>query len=140
MKRYIKSSDSINTPKIISVTPIYTGGGIYIYWGAFSDGTYFIADDDYDLTIVDSDPTLSYVEDEDIFEADYSEWQEKHLVRYIDDNKTQNFFNEMFDWILQNEPSTPLCNYSLGDIETRRHQNNNETGGPGDRNKWLGEN
>ena len=136
----MKSSDSINTPKIISVTPIYTGGGIYIYWGAFSDGTYFIADDDYDLTIVDADPELSYKEDDDIFEADYSEWQTEHLIRYVDDNKTKNFFNEMFDWIIKNEPLTALCNYSLADMETRKMQNNDETGGPGDRSKWLGEN
>ena len=136
MKKYINSSSSAKTPKILEVTPVYTGGGIYIYWGKFADGTYFIACDDmYDLTIVDADPTLTYVKDEDIFEADYPDWQEEHLVKYVDCNTTQDFFNKMYDWILKNKPNSKLCNYNLGDIEERKKMNNNETGGPGDRDQ-----
>lgn len=138
MKKYIKSNNSARTPKIIDVTPIYTGGNIYIYWGAFSDGTYFIACDDmYDLTIVNADPAMSYNAEEDIFESDYYEWQEDHLVKRIDCNTTQDFYNNMYDWILENKPKGKLCNYSLGDMEERKAMNNNETGGPGDRNRCV---
>lgn len=131
MKRYIKSSDSIRTPKITSVTPMYTGGSIYIYWGAFSDGTYFMSCDDYwDLRIVNEDPRNTH--NGDYFEADYPDWQEEHLIKDIPNYQTQDFFNEMYDWILANNPEG---NYNSGDIEERKQENNSETGGPGDRDR-----
>lgn len=132
MKKYIKSNNSARTPKIVDVTPIYTGGNIYIYWGAFSDGTYFMACDDwFDLRVVDEDPRNTH--NGDYFEADYPDWQEVHLIKDIPNTQTQDFYNEMYDWILANEPSDG--NYSLGDMEERKKQNNSETGGPGDRDQ-----
>ena len=121
-------------PRIKDVTPIYTGGNIYIYWGEFADGTFFIADTpDWDLRIVDADPRLT----KNAFgewEADYSDWQENHLIKDIPDHDTQSFYNNMFQWILDNHPEG---NYSEGDMEDLMAANNNETGSAVDRDTYL---
>ena len=83
------------------VIPIYTGGGIYCFFG-IANGEYFIATNDmYDVTIVDSTP---FDENgsirEDVWTAD---WQDEHLVRYLlyrVDRENYWFFEQMLDWVL----------------------------------------
>ena len=107
-------------PKIKNVSPCYTGGNFYLYYGALVDGTYFIAGTpDFFITIVDSDPRLTANENNGgTLDADYADWQENHLIRYIDDNTDENinFFNTMFNWIIDNKPNDEWSNYSLDDM------------------------
>lgn len=100
--------------KIENVTPIYTGGGIYVYIGELSDGNYFIASDQsfvgdyFDIRIVDENP------------ADYEEdfinvtWQEEHLVSDVVGGEAREFTIQLLEWVLEN---CPEGNYQLGDIE-----------------------
>ena len=134
MKKYIRANGEIKYPTIIDVTPMYTGGGIYVYWGAFSDGKYFIASTPYwDLQIVDANPVDTYNPEFKDFDADQPSWQDAHHIMYVDSDKTQDFFNEVFDWILKNKPNSEYCNYSLGDMEEQQARNNNETDTDSDR-------
>ncbi len=115
MKRYVKSGSSAKLPKVKSATASYTGGGWYVFLGEFSDGTYFIADYPYwDLHIVNEDPRPTFWGDDYDTDAGYEPWQETHLVKDIDSNTTEKFFDEMFKWILKNNPEG---NYNSGDIE-----------------------
>ena len=127
MKRLLNNSkSSANLPKVVAAEAEYTGGGWYVFLGEFSDGTYFIADFPYwDLRIVNEDPRPTYWDD---FEgAGYPEWQEAHLIKDVDSNTTEAFFNDMFDWILKN---TPEGNYNSGDIEHMRSVNNDRDNYP----------
>lgn len=94
-----------------SATAIYTGGGIYCYYGKLKDGSYFMASDcwEYDILILDADPL------EDIEASGYPEWQEKHYIsEKIDDF---NFWNRMINWIIANAPDG---NYDPYDLEIRK--------------------
>ena len=116
MKKYVKSGSAIRLPKVVDVSPCYAGGGWYLFWGAFSDGTYFMGNYPYwDLRVVDSDPRTT--DNGDDYDAVYPDWQEAHLVRDIDNNKTKAFYKEVFDWVLKNNPDNHFCNYNSGDIE-----------------------
>lgn len=100
--------------KIENVTPIYTGGNIYVYIGELSDGNYFIASDQsfvgdyFDIRIVNENP------------ADYEEdfgsvtWQEEHLVSDVVGSEAREFTIQLLEWVLENRPEG---NYQLGDIE-----------------------
>lgn len=92
-KEYIDLSD--NTPHIEfeDIEPIYTGGGIWCFVGELSDSTFFIAEDANDsFRIVNEDPRGNE-------EAWYPEWQEKHLVLDIDDDKTTPIFIDLYRWL-----------------------------------------
>lgn len=60
--------------KIKTAEACYSGGGIYIYIGAFTDGSFFLADDEVSVTIVDAMP--------DFEESFTPEWIASHLVRF----------------------------------------------------------
>lgn len=123
MKRYIKSGSSAKLPKVKSATASYTGGGWYVFLGEFSDGTYFIADYPYwDLRIVNEDPRPTFWGDDYDTDAGYEPWQEAHLVKDVDSNTTEKFFDEMFKWILKNNPEG---NYNSGDIKELMTRNTN---------------
>ena len=82
---------------MISCEPIYTGGGITCFLGQIDDGLYFMADNScYDVMFLNADPMLA---DEDCW---YAEWQEFHLVRYLDEKESLAFFRKMFEWIKAN--------------------------------------
>lgn len=122
MKRYIKSSNSPRLPKVKSATASYTGGGWYVFLGALSDNTYFIADYPYwDLRIVDEDPRPAFWGDDYDTDAGYEPWQNAHLIKDVDNTDTTMFFNDLFNWILKNNPDG---NYNSGDIEDMMLHNN----------------
>lgn len=123
MKRYIKSETSANAlPKVKSATASYTGGGFYVFLGELTDGTYFIAEYPYwSVRVVDEDPQPTFWGDNYDTDAGYSPWQESHLIKDVDDDSTEAFFNDMFDWILKNKPEG---NYNSGDIEDMLKKNN----------------
>lgn len=123
MKRYIKSGNSTKLPKVKSAEASYTGGGWYVFLGEFSDGTYFIADYPYwDLRIVNEDPRPTFWGDDYDTDAGYEPWQNAHLVRDLDGTDTEKFFDEMFKWILKNNPEG---NYNSGDIKELMAKNAN---------------
>ena len=95
-----------------SITPIYTGGGIYVLYGELTDGTYFMADASfYDVRIMTEDPL------EDWDESGYPEWQEARLVRDLEPNEALGFIEAAIKWIRTNKPNTRDCNYCMSDME-----------------------
>ena len=105
-------NESNSNVDFVKVEPIYTGGNIYVFRGELSDGTWFIADDSYyDVRIVNADV---FGPDESFEDCWYADWQEEHLVRDLDEKEKRQFFKEMINWILENEPEG---NYSSGDME-----------------------
>ena len=129
MKKYINSANSILLPKVVDVSPCAGGGGWYLFWGAFSDGTYFMANYPYwDLRVVDADPRTT--DNGDYYEAEYPDWQEEHLVQDVDNRKTKAFFDEMFNWVLENKPNDDFCNYNSSDMKDLLKRNHSA-----DRNK-----
>ena len=108
----------MNNPKVkefVSVTPIYTGGGIYVYLGELANGNYFMASDWSigcvgDIRILDADPREA---GDDCW---YAEWQEPHFVRDLDGDECFQMWNSMIDFIIENKPEG---NYSMSEIEER---------------------
>lgn len=93
---------------IVYANACYSGGGIYIYIGKLDNGTFFIASDEGDLTIMDTEPTFDY--DMDYFND--------HVVEYVDSDTvefSQNF-KAILNWILTNKPEG---NYSSSEIYSR---------------------
>lgn len=95
---------------IKTATAIYTGGGIYIYYGELTNGNYFRAGDGEDfIEICDADTSTD--------EADYTEFYDKHRIETLVDDQYKTFWNEMLDWIINN---TPKGNYCLSELENRK--------------------
>ena len=95
--------------RFVSVTPNYTGGGIYVFDGRLEDGNFFMADSPYyDVRIVDADPL------EEPYESDFPEWQEEHLVGDLEADDALDFMAEMLKWVMANKPDG---NYLMGDME-----------------------
>lgn len=96
--------------EIKNATAIYTGGGIYIYYGQLLDGNYFRACDDLEcIEICDSDTSVE--------DADYNEFYEEYSIETLTEEEYKVFWNEMLQWIIDNEPEG---NYSVGELEDRK--------------------
>ena len=76
---------------IKDVKAVYTGGNIWLFYGALNNGMYYLVDDYGSVRITDApwddlDTTL------------YVEWQEEHLVKDIEDETERVMFcNEMLN-------------------------------------------
>ena len=104
-------NEGLENPVFKYVTPVYTGGGIYVVTGMLESGEGFLADADwFDVRLLDVDPATADW-DEELF---YDDWQSKHLIRDLQDDEALRFCDKMFSWILANKPDG---NYSEGDIE-----------------------
>lgn len=74
---------------IKDVKAVYTGGGIWLFYGALNNGLYYLVDDYGAVRITDApwddlDTTL------------YEDWQIEHLVKDIEDETERVMFcNEM---------------------------------------------
>ena len=81
-----------------SVTPIYTGGNIYVFFGQLQDGSYLMSDSCvFYVRFLSADPLAA---GDDAF---YEDWQIDHLLRDIEDEEeTLSFVIAMCDWVLQN--------------------------------------
>lgn len=104
--------------KIKSQTAIYTGGGIYCYYGELEDGNYFMADDIYECArILNANPLEETGEEYFPFVVDDVEWQEKHLVEDFEDWK---FIKQLFIKLINDGCNfTEHHNWSKGDIEDK---------------------
>lgn len=85
------------TKKICAVEAyaVYTGGNIWMFYGKvsdgnFSDGNFFLTDDNGATFILNKDPS------EDLEEACYESWQNKYLVRELMGEERIEFCNTMF--------------------------------------------
>lgn len=88
---------------------VYTGGGIYIYYGELTNGLYFrTGDEDLYISICDSDTSVD--------DADYAEFYEEHEIDNIQGYDFEYFFNNMLKWIINN---TPDGDYIEDDLEER---------------------
>lgn len=114
--------------RIADVAPIYTGGGIYIYFGyvklpdSMADRKIpFIAYDDFDyeMILLDKDP---YTECEDGYDLlDDNEWIDDNFAVDIAGTDAEELIDDMYDFIIKNEPrNIDWYNYSMDDIEVRR--------------------
>ena len=64
---------------------IYTGGGIWLFYGSLEEGNYFFTDNDGFTLILNEDPS------KDIDAVCYSEWQEDHTIRELFGKECQEF-------------------------------------------------
>ena len=95
--------------EIKNATAIYTGGGLYIFYGQLTDGNWFRAYDEWEcIEICDSDTSVE--------EADYNEFYEEHTIETMVNDEYKTFWNEMLLWIIHNAPEG---NYQVDDLERR---------------------
>lgn len=105
--------------KIKTATAVYTGGGIYIFYGQLESGLYFRTWDEcpdseeYDTVYICDSNTEAE-------EADYSEFYEAHTVETLTHREAVDFWNAMLDHILNGgEALGKWSNYSASDLERR---------------------
>ena len=73
---------------IKTATAIYTGGGIYIYYGQLENGLYFRACDDWkEISICNADTGTD--------DAEYDDFYTEHEIEVLNDAKFEEFFNTM---------------------------------------------
>lgn len=107
---YIDEPQTVSEPYVTSkgadmnikkIEAIYTGGGIWIFFGAV-DENYFMMDDYGCVLILDEDPT-GLEELGDAFEVD---WQEKHTIRELMDEERATFQDLALDKLLEEDEAT----------------------------------
>ena len=95
--------------EIKNATAIYTGGGLYIFYGQLTDGNWFRAYDEWEcIEICDADTSTE--------EADYNEFYEEHIIETLVNDEYKTFWNDMLLWIIHNAPEG---NYSVDELEKR---------------------
>lgn len=99
--------------KIKSATAVYTGGGIYIFYGQLESGLWFRAWDECEAAyICDSDTRAE--------EAEYSEFYDTHTVRELTGDEFRNFWNAILSHVLNGGAALGRwSNYSRADLENR---------------------
>ena len=94
---------------IKNASAVYTGGGIYIYYGELENGSFFRADDISEcVTICNADTSTE--------EANYSDFYEVHEIETLTDSDGRQLFNQILLWVLLNEPRG---NYLASELENR---------------------
>lgn len=100
---------------IKKATAVYSGGGIYLYYAELEDGNYLMGSDD-GLLIVNTNPLAN----EEVFEeSNYYEWQEEHLVKFINDDDFQKVLNQVLDVIFNGKTIKEYDNFSLSELKER---------------------
>lgn len=90
-----------------NITPIYSGGGIYIYAGHVNN-TYFLADDDG--LCYTSCNVVNMIED-----GEYM----SYITGYMNDVNFKDFYRFMLKWIIEHKPQNKFTNYAMADMITR---------------------
>ena len=78
--------------KIKTLEAVYTGGGVWLFWGELEDGHYFLTAHEGWTTILTESP-------EDFDESLYEEWQEAHKVKDLENEKLVEFQKELLSRI-----------------------------------------
>ena len=92
--------------EIKNATAIYTGGGLYIYYGKLSDGNWFRAYDEWECIEICNADTSSE-------DADYNEFYEEHGIETLVKDDYKTFWNKMLRWIIDNKPKGNYQSYEL---------------------------
>lgn len=79
--------------KIKTASAVYTGGGIYIYYGELESGLYFRTCDEWESVCICNSDTEAE-------EADYSEFFEAHTVEELTGDDFAAFWNLMLSHII----------------------------------------
>lgn len=108
---------------MLKCEPIYTGGNIYCFLGQLDNQTWFLASDaDYDVVILNANPWAAIDAETGEELCWFSEWQEEHLVKYLDEHDSLDFFRYMLNWIKDNKPKGNYCMSNLeDDLEEVEH-------------------
>ena len=102
--------------KIKTATAVYSGGGIYIYYGQLESGLFFRTADEYwGIDICNADTSTE--------DADYSEFYENHLIEEIPATSEDfaPFWNTMLSHILNGGTAYGNgSNYDPTELERRK--------------------
>lgn len=104
-----RSSRRSDYGKITFANACYTGGGIYIYYGNLSDGTFFRTWTDCECIEIVSE-NASIENDE----ADYQEFYDEYRIASLIGKEFCEFWNEMLKFIIEEQPKG---NYLVSDLE-----------------------
>lgn len=100
--------------KIETATAVYTGGGIYIYYGQLENGLYFRTCDELESVYICNSDTEAE-------EADHFEFYEAHTVKELTGDDFAAFWNQMLSHIIDRKPAHGRwSNYSPDDLERRK--------------------
>ena len=98
-------------------TAIYSGGGIYLYYGELEDGNWLMGDDGNEcFVIVNTSPLAN---DETFEESGYLEWQEEHLVEWIHRRKFKEVLKSLVDVISKGKTIEECDNFLLSELKRR---------------------
>ena len=79
-------------PKIKEAFAVYTGGGIWLFYGKLSNGNWFLTDDYGATRILNADPS-------DLDVSTYEEWQLEHLVKDLIGKDRLTFCDALCDYL-----------------------------------------
>lgn len=101
--------------EIETATAVYTGGGIYIYYGQLTSGLFFRTADGWEsIDICNADTSTD--------EANYTEFYIKHTVEEITESQADFaiFWNAMLDHILSGKAAYgKWSNYDTNELKCR---------------------
>lgn len=96
-----------------NVTSVYSGGGIWIFCGKLKSGEYFLTDNDNAcVQLLDSSA-------ENMDESLYAEWQEKHLLRYLEGSERRNFLLALVKHLGEDHNERGITNNELHQFKTK---------------------
>lgn len=85
--------------KIKSMDAVYTGGGIWLFAGSLTDGSFFLTDDYGCTQILNVYPNI---ESDDTL---MPEWQKDHLIEELEREERIAFCNQLCDFLKENQGS-----------------------------------
>lgn len=80
--------------KIKNGVAVYTGGGIWLFYGDLENSFHFLTDDNGCTLILDESA-------EDFDESLYTEWQEAHKIKELEGESRILFVDELLDYLLK---------------------------------------
>ena len=95
-----------------NVSAVYTGGGVWLFWGKLDKERYFLTDDYGCTLILDENPNNFDV-------SLYDDWQEAHTIQELEGKERERFCDALINRFLKDNPSddrggitdTELLNY-----------------------------
>lgn len=101
--------------KLKSVTAVYTGGNIWLFYGELANGEYFFTDDEGDVLILNESPA-------NLDESLFVEWQDAHKVReLLDESERVAFCDRLADRLLRHNKADDLG--GITDREIKAYKN-----------------
>lgn len=96
-----------------NVNAVYTGGGIWLFYGELSTGEHFLTDDYGFTLILDESPA-------DFDESLYEEWQHRHTIKELVDSQRVTFCDKLANRLLRHNKADNLG--GIADYEIRRYK------------------